>query len=260
MGIALGQMDPNGFIHINCFQNMCLHAGIAPIIRLFWYHYDFRKNPKSSGFYTIARRAGRPDWTATNSNNKSTHTHWCYVSGPRLAAMSVWRDVNPALLLMPGLTLEEKENYTALVDVNVKKLGPGEFRDKDWLFSLWSGVSSREALIERKKARAAEKKAAEAAAKKVADKGATPDPSEGTGERAQTEKPPSPRQSRAASEAEEGDRLEYMGEGNPSKRTRSKEGIVRSYLPGWGVLTSDHTVYPARQSSKEVASDLCHGL
>ncbi|XP_074379415.1 uncharacterized protein LOC141720721 [Apium graveolens] len=51
-----------------------------------------------------------------------------------------------------------------------------------------------------------------------------------------------------------------MGEGNPSKRTRSKEGIVRSYLPGWGLLTSDHTVYPVRQSMKEVASDLCHGL
>ncbi|XP_074352390.1 uncharacterized protein LOC141691559 [Apium graveolens] len=129
----------------------------------------------------------------------------------------------------------------------------------DW-FSLLISVSSREALIERKKARAAEKWAAEEAAKKAADKGATPDPSEGTGERTQTEKPSSPRQSRVASEAEEGDDLEYMGEGNPSKRTRSKEGIMRSYLPGWGVLTSDHTVYPARQSTKEVASDLCHGL
>ncbi|XP_074376603.1 uncharacterized protein LOC141718130 [Apium graveolens] len=260
MGIALRQMDPNGFIHINCFQNRCLHAGIAPNTRLFRYHYDFRKNPKSPDFYTIARRAGRPDWTATNSNNKSTHTHWCYVSGPRLASMSVWRDVNPSLLLMPSLTLEEKENYTALVDVSVKKLGPVEFRDKDWLFSLWGGVSSREALIERKKARAAEKRAAEEAAKKVSDRRATPDPSEDTGERAQTERALPPRQSHAASEAEEGDDLEYMGEGNPSKRTRSKEGIVRSYLPGWGVLTSDHIVYPARQSTQEVASDLCHDL
>ncbi|KAL8146788.1 hypothetical protein AgCh_004506 [Apium graveolens] len=237
MGIALGQMDPNGFIHINCFQNRCLHAGIVPSTRLFWYHYDFRKNPKSAGFYTIARRAGRPDWTATNSNNKSTHTHWCYVSGPRLAAMSVWRDVNTALLLMPSLTLEEKENYTALVDVNCLQ-----------------------ALIERKKARAGEKRAAEEAAKKASDRRVIPDPSEGTGERAQTERAPSPRQSHAASEAGEGDDLEYIGEGNPSKRTRSKEGIVHSYLPGWGVLTSDHTVYPARQSTKEVASDLCHGL
>ncbi|XP_074363957.1 uncharacterized protein LOC141704649 [Apium graveolens] len=214
------------------------------------------KNPKSPDFYTIARRAGRPDWTTTNSSNKATHTHWCYVSGPRLAAMSVWLDVNPSMLLMPSLTLEEKENYTALVDVRVKKLGPAEFRDKDWLFSLWGGVSSREALIERKKARAAEKRAAEEAAKKkAAEQRATPDPSEETGERASP-----PRQSRAASEAEEGDDLEYMGDGNPSKRTRNQEGIVRSYLPGWGVLTSDHIVYPARQSTKEVASDLCHDL
>ncbi|XP_074352149.1 uncharacterized protein LOC141691316 [Apium graveolens] len=255
IGIALGQMDPNGFIHINCFQNRCLHARIAPNTRLFWYHYDFRKNPKSPSFYTIARRAGRPDWMETNSNNNATHTHWCYVSGPRLAAMSIWCDVNPSLLLMPSLTLEEKENYTALVDVSVKKLGPGEFREKDWLFSLW--VSSREALIERKKARAAERRAAEEAAKKAAEGRATPDPSKET---AQTEMASPPRQSRAASEAEEGDGLEYMGEGNPSNRTRNQEGIVRSYLPGWGVLTSDHIVYPARQSTKEVASDLCHGL
>ena len=58
------------------------------------------------------------------------------------------------------------------------------------MFSLLISVSSREALIERKKTRAAEE-----AAKKAADKGVTPDPSEGTDERAQTEKPSSPRQS-----------------------------------------------------------------
>ncbi|MDV3191296.1 MAG: hypothetical protein Q8832_02570, partial [Candidatus Phytoplasma australasiaticum] len=58
----------------------------------------------------------------------------------------------------------------------------------------------------------------------------------------------------------EEDVVEVVREGNPSKRTRSREGIVQSYLLGWGVLTSDHTVYPARQSTKEVASDLCHGL
>lgn len=30
MGIALGQMDPDGFIHINCFQAWCLKANVKP--------------------------------------------------------------------------------------------------------------------------------------------------------------------------------------------------------------------------------------
>lgn len=64
MNIALGQMDPNGFIHINFFQNGCLKTGLPPFICLFWFHYDFRKNPKSFGFYTIARRSGRTDCVA----------------------------------------------------------------------------------------------------------------------------------------------------------------------------------------------------
>lgn len=35
MGIALGQMDPDGFIHINYFQNRCLQEGVNPLTRLF---------------------------------------------------------------------------------------------------------------------------------------------------------------------------------------------------------------------------------
>ena len=49
MDIAIGQMDPNGFIHMNTFQYRCLKAGVEPSTQLFWYHYDFRKNPKSKG-------------------------------------------------------------------------------------------------------------------------------------------------------------------------------------------------------------------
>ncbi|XP_074377500.1 uncharacterized protein LOC141719021 isoform X2 [Apium graveolens] len=122
-------------------------------------------------------------------------------------------------------------------------------------------MSSREALIERKKAMAAEKRVAEEAAKKkAADGGATPNPSGETEERPEAERVTPLRQAPAASDRDDEDEPVVVREGNPSKRTRSREGIVQSYLPGWDVLTSDHTVYPARQSTKEVASDLCHGL
>ncbi|XP_074343475.1 uncharacterized protein LOC141682669 [Apium graveolens] len=122
-------------------------------------------------------------------------------------------------------------------------------------------MSSREALIERKKARATAKKAAEEASKKkAAEGGATPNPSEETKERPQAERVSPLLQAPTASKGGEGNDLEFMGEGNPSKRTRSREGIVQSYLPEWGVLASNHTMYPARQSTKEVASDLYHDL
>lgn len=35
MGLALGQLDPNSFIHVNCFQARCLAAKIYPRAALF---------------------------------------------------------------------------------------------------------------------------------------------------------------------------------------------------------------------------------
>lgn len=73
------RLRPNGpkwFIHITTFQHICLQAGVFPkrSTRLFWFYYDFRRNPKSHGFYTIAHRSGRSDWCFTNSSNKKSHT------------------------------------------------------------------------------------------------------------------------------------------------------------------------------------------
>lgn len=50
MNITFGQMDPNEFIHINSFQHRCLTEVIHPSLWLIWFHYAFRRNPKSHGF------------------------------------------------------------------------------------------------------------------------------------------------------------------------------------------------------------------
>lgn len=121
MKIAFGQMDPNGLIHINCFQYQCLAEGIHPLSRLFLFHYNFRRNAKSHGFYTIARRSGRSDWAATNSSNKKTHTHWCFISGPKLTEFGVWHVVDPHKLLMHELRPDEALSNDKLVRSEVRK-------------------------------------------------------------------------------------------------------------------------------------------
>lgn len=40
---------------------------------------------------------------------------------------------------MPYLSDEEKDLYAALVDAKVAKLSLENFRDKDWIMSLWGG-------------------------------------------------------------------------------------------------------------------------
>lgn len=91
---------------------------------------------KATGFYIIARRSGRSDWAATNSSNKKTHTHWCYISGLKLAEFVVWRAVDPNKLLMPELSIEEVQAYDKLVRSDVPKVPLSDSRDMDWLSAL----------------------------------------------------------------------------------------------------------------------------
>lgn len=137
MGIALGQMDPNGFTHINAFQHRCLVARVEARTSLFWHQYDFRRNPKSNGFYTIVRRNGRPDWVQTNSNNKGTHDKWFYISGPRVARFSVWRVVDPKEAPLTAPAEGDVLDHRLLCEAIPGQLSLASSRDSDWPFALW---------------------------------------------------------------------------------------------------------------------------
>lgn len=137
MGIALGQMDPNGFTHINGFQCRCLASRVTATTRLFWHHYDFRRNPKSRGFYTIARRPGRADWIQTNSNNKGSHNKWFQISGPKVGEFSVWREVDVSRVVMLKLTEIEEHDYQTLCLTPTERITLQTSRDPDWLLGLW---------------------------------------------------------------------------------------------------------------------------
>lgn len=139
MGIAIGQLDLNGFIHMNTFQYRCLQHEVPSLSVLFWHHYDFRKNAKSPGFYNITPRTGRSEWAATNSSNKKTHSHWCYVVGPTLTRFSEWREVDPSeRVRLKALSDDEKLLYrklnTPLVPEN--KLPLATTRDGTWLKNM----------------------------------------------------------------------------------------------------------------------------
>lgn len=99
-GTTHGQLDPNIFLHVNVFQAHCLAVKVRPRPSLFWYHYDFHRNPKIRGFYTIARRNNIANWAQTNSNNKGSHDEWFFFSGPNVAKFSTWRDVDPTKIVM----------------------------------------------------------------------------------------------------------------------------------------------------------------
>lgn len=138
MGIALGQLDPNSFIHINVFQARCTAANVDPRrTSLFWNHYEFRRNSKSKGYYTIARKTNRADWAQTNSNNKESHLKWFFFSGPKIAKYSVWKDVEPKDIVMPSLLGADAENYRKLCMLDMDKIPLSLSRDHDWLLALW---------------------------------------------------------------------------------------------------------------------------
>ncbi|KAL6547086.1 hypothetical protein OROMI_022807 [Orobanche minor] len=124
MGIALGQMDPNGFLHINGFQCHWLAARVKPSSELFWYHYDFRRNPKSVGFYSIARRGGRTSWVQTNSNNRGSHDRWFFLSGPDISRFSQWSLSDPHQIVATELDGLQRRAYKKLCEVDMgRKMG-----------------------------------------------------------------------------------------------------------------------------------------
>lgn len=137
MGIVLGKMDSNGFIHKNCFQARCLAANVQLKTSLFWYHIDFKRNSKNNSYYNISRRVGRADWDATNSNNRGSHEEWFYISGSKIVGYSTWRLVKPTKLIMPDLTSEEDNDYIALNGLEMGKIPRSDNRRNDWIFILW---------------------------------------------------------------------------------------------------------------------------
>lgn len=138
MGIALGQLDPNGFIHINTFAFRCLSHGVTPRTSLFWHHYDFKRNPKNFGFYNISRRPGRGDWCQTNSNTKGSHHQWFFIVLPGLREFSVWREVDPRRIISSTLSEEDQSDYERLC----LPLSPENrfslrtSRDEEWVHQL----------------------------------------------------------------------------------------------------------------------------
>lgn len=136
MGITLGKLDPNSFIYVNVFQHKCLQTGVVPRTRLFWFHYDLKKNPKSPGFYSVSRRAGRPDWYFTNSNNKGSHDSWFFLSSSSIEEFSVWREVDPKRVKLPKLSDAEKQDYASLCRFPEVKIPVSHSRSAKWLGAL----------------------------------------------------------------------------------------------------------------------------
>ncbi|KAK1394764.1 hypothetical protein POM88_013820 [Heracleum sosnowskyi] len=168
--VALGQLDPNIFIHINSFQNRCLKAGVKPRLSLLLHHFDFRKNAKSVGFYQLARRTGRAGWDATNSSNRGTHDHWFFISGHKLRKYSVWREIDPAIIIAPELSdAADKVDYARLcAPQEPNRILLIVSRDQTWLRALWGTVSTRVEMLQRAQAKNA-KRLAELVARKNTD-------------------------------------------------------------------------------------------
>ncbi|KAK1362161.1 hypothetical protein POM88_046635 [Heracleum sosnowskyi] len=261
MGIALGQMDPNGFLHMNGFQCRCLAANVDPTPALFWHHHDFRKNGKSKGFYSIARRTNRAECVETNSNNKGNHDKWCYISGPKIVALSQWRVVDPTVqVVKPTLSRAELDEYQRLCNFNMDRIPLEDLRDKQWLFALWGNVSSRQAIVDRKRAKFEAEQAAFAAraaeaAEAVEAAGADASPNDGrqVGEKQAHEQstPSSPPPTDRAEQA--------IGSALVRKRARRGD-VIKMYVPQWAVLESDSIATTDPKAIKEIAPDLCRAL
>lgn len=46
----------------------------------------------------------------------------------------------------------------------------------------------------------------------------------------------------------------------PRKRSRASGGVIETYAPKWGVLSTDALACPTPVSVKEIVPDLCRGL
>lgn len=136
-GIALGQLDPNSFIHFNIFQDRCVKAEVESRLSLFFHHYDFKKNGKSAGFYIVAHRTDRSNWAVTNSRNKKIHDHWFYVNGPKLDKYRIWREVDPTDIIAPEMDDKDRADYYKIGHPMIPTKVPLSMsRDKEWLRSL----------------------------------------------------------------------------------------------------------------------------
>ena len=111
-------------------------------------------------------------------------------------------------------------------------------------------VSSREEIVERRRKKAADMEAAAAAAAlKGANSQVTPEDQDREIIVPKPTEPPMVLSTEAAS-----------SECGIHKRPRGSEEAIRTYVPKWGVLTTDRVCYGVLEESKEVAPDLCRGL
>ena len=116
----------------------------------------------------------------------------------------------------------------------------------------FGAVSSRQEIVERRKQKAAELQAAAAQKGAGVDLAIPDEPAPKTTEPEQIEQPP---------QVESSERAEGLEVPPGSqKRHRAGDGVVRTYVPRWGVLDSDHICYGVPEEAKDVAPDLCRGL
>ncbi|KAK1384009.1 hypothetical protein POM88_021744 [Heracleum sosnowskyi] len=236
---------------MNGFQCRCLVANVDPTA-LFWHHHDFRKNGKRKGFYSIARCTNRAEWVETNSNNKGSHDKWCYISGPKIAVISQWRVVDPSVqVVKPTLSGAELHEYNRLCNFDMGRIPLDDLRDRQWLFALWGNVSSRQAIIERKRAKFDAEQAAQAARAGRTGSASTA---------AQHNEQQTPEQSAPPSPRHQADQP-WGSLQTPSSRKRLRKGdVIQTYVPQWATLESDSVATTDIKAVKEIAPDLCRAL
>ncbi|KAK1397095.1 hypothetical protein POM88_006958 [Heracleum sosnowskyi] len=132
-----------------------------------------------------------------------------------------------------------------------------DLRDKQWLFALWGNVSSRQAIVERKRAKfEAEQAALAAKAAEAAEAAGATEGSAAANPGHQEGNEKTPVQSEKATGAEQEQQTEI-----PLVRKRVRRGdVLKTYVPQWAILETDGVTSADKKAVKEIAPDLCRAL
>ncbi|KAK1388194.1 hypothetical protein POM88_016372 [Heracleum sosnowskyi] len=161
--------------------------------------------------------------------------------------MSQWRIADPAVQVVKSTLIgTEEHEYSRLCRFDMDRIPLGDLRDKQWIFALWGNVSTRQAIIERKRAKFQASQAAQAGGSlnpaREGDDQNTPEQSA----------PPSPRRQPKQTE---------KAPLSLAARKRSRRGdVVKTYVPQWAVLEMDSFTTPAPMMAKDLSLDLCWAL